>query len=235
MAGGIYLEVDTSELNAEIERLRAILTPERFDQVMYGIFQRTGGHVRQILRKEIPKEYRVKAGEVAKTVGRPRLTGGIGGGTGCIIPLKGPRRSIGVGFSASGGARGWESKRKRYRVKANIVKSGQSVLPQTIGGMKPFRNLGPKLQGTGWYDHNKRQITGGIDIDGEWRRRPQSGLGKLTFVREGKSRLPIKKVSGIAIPQMPMNRSAGDVQRDIAAYLQERMQHEFMWLLASGK
>ena len=207
MAGGIYLEVDTSELNAEIERLRAILTPERFDQVMYGIFQRTGGHVRQILRKEIPKEYRVKAGEVAKTVGRPRLTGGIGGGTGCIIPLKGPRQSIGGGFSASGGAHGWKSLRRRYRVKARIVTSGQSTLPANMssyGGKPPFRNLGSKL-------------------------------GKLTFTRAGKGRLPIMKVEGIAIPQMPMNRSAGDVQRDIAAYLQDRMQHEFMRLLASGK
>ena len=35
---GVYLEIDASELDGEIKRLRSVLTPQRFNQVMYSIF-----------------------------------------------------------------------------------------------------------------------------------------------------------------------------------------------------
>ena len=54
-----------------------------------------------------------------------------------------------------------------------------------------------------------------------------------TFTRAGKSRLPILKVSGIAIPQMPLNRSEAEVQKDIQDYMMQRFEHELNWLLAS--
>ena len=189
MAGGVYLEIDASELNEEIERLRGVMKPEQFNRVMYGIFKRTGGHVRKILKTDLPKEYYAKPGEIGKAVGNPKVTMG-GLGVGCTIPIKGARKSIGGGFSASGGAHGWNSLRRKYRVKARIVKDGQSTLPQAMGsygGQPPFRNLGSKL-------------------------------GGLTFTRAGKGRLPIIKVSGIAIPQMPINRSEDDVQSDSLDY-----------------
>lgn len=201
--GSIYLEIDASELDEQITRLRSVMTPERFNQVMYGIFKRTGGHVRKILKTDLPKQYYAKSGEIGKAVGNPKVVMG-GLGVGCTIPVRGPRKSIGGGFSASGGAHGWNSLRRKYRVKARIVKAGQSTLPQTMasyGGQPPFRNLG-------------------------------STLGGLTFTRAGKSRLPIMKVSGIAIPQMPMNRSEADVQRDILDYMERRIEHEFQRVIA---
>ena len=203
MAGGVYLEIDASELDSEIQRLRSVMTPQQFDRAMYRIFQRTGGHVRQILKSDIPKEYHAKAGEIAAAVKNAKVTGG-GMGVGCSIPVVGAKKTIGGGFGASGGAHGWNSLRRRYRVKARIVKSGQSTLPQNMssyGGQPPFRNLG-------------------------------SSLGGLTFTRVGKSRFPIKKVVGIAIPQMPMNRSQEEVQKDIVNYMRKRIEHEFMRLLA---
>lgn len=203
MAGGIYLEIDASELDSEIERLRRVMTPAEFNRAMYRIFQRTGGHVRRILKTDLPKEYHAKAGEIGAAVGNGRVTGG-GLGVGCSIPVTGHKKSIGGGFGASGGAHGWNSLRRRYRVKARIVKAGQSTLPQQMssyGGQPPFRNLGSKL-------------------------------GGLTFTRAGKSRFPIKKVVGIAIPQMPMNRSEAEVQKDIVDYMRKRIEHEFMRLLA---
>ena len=202
MAGGIYLEIDASELDAQIDRLKSALTPARVNQVMYGIFQRTGGHVRKILKEDLPKQYYIKPGEVGKAVGRATVTSGAGG-TGCVIPISGPRKSIGGGFGASGGAHGWASLRRRYRVKARIVKSGQSTLPQQMdsyGGQAPFRNLGSKL-------------------------------GGLTFTRAGKGRFPILKVVGISVAQMPTNRSESDVQADIKAYLEKRMEHELQRLI----
>lgn len=208
----IYLEVDTSDLMDEIDRLKNVMKPEQVDRVMYGIFQRTGRHVRQILKKELPKEYHVRAGEVSSAVHGAKVTSSVGLGVGCSIPIAGPRRDIGGtrgrGYPASGGAHGWKSIRRKYRIRASITKTAQSTLPQTMdsyGGMPPFRNFdAPKLN-------------------------------KLTFTRKGKDRLPIMKVVGTAIPQMPMNRSEEDVQEDIKKYMNERIEHEFQRVIAGGR
>lgn len=224
MAGGIYLEVDASELDAQTERLRQVLTPARVNQVMYGIFKRTGGHVRKILKEDLPKQYYVKAGDVGKAVKNPKLTGGGVGGTGCIIPVTDPRRSIGGYYVASGGARGWDSVHKRYRVKARIVKSGQSTLPQQMdsyGDQPPFRNLGPSL----------KRAKGISQAMYEQAKKTKSSLGKVAFTRAGGSRLPIMKVVGVSIAQMPKNRSEGEVQRDIKDYMMKRMAHELQRLI----
>lgn len=199
---GIYLEVDVSEVMEEAERLRNVMRPEKFDRVMYGIFRRTSKHVKQTLKKEIPKKYHIKSREVASAVGSAKISINTGLGVGCSIPISGKRRSVGGTFKAFGGAKGWESLRRKkgYKIRSRIVKEGLSVLPKTMdsyGGKPPFRNLSSKK------------------------------LGKATFTREGEDRLPIRKVEGIAIPQMPMNRSQPEVQKDIAEYMQKRIEHEF--------
>lgn len=203
----VYLEIDASELNEQIERLRSILKPERFDQVMYSIFKRTGNHVKMILRKDLPVDYYVKAGQINAAVKTPQLSGGGGMGVGCVIPIVDSRGTIGGRYGASGGAHGWASLHRKYRVKGRVVKAGASTLPSQMGsygGQPPFRNLG-------------------------------SRLGGLTFTRAGKARFPIMKVVGIAIPQMPMNRSQDEVQQDILDYMKERMEHEIQRLMAGGR
>lgn len=194
----IYLEIDASELSTEISRLKSVMKPERFNQVMYSIFQRTGGHVKMILRKDLPVDYHITAGQIGSAVKNAQMTS-FAGGIGCTIPIRDSRGSIGGRYNASGGAHGWNSLHRKYRVKGRVVKAGTSTLPthmSSYGGQPPFRNLG-------------------------------SRLGGLTFTRKGKSRFPIKKVVGIAIPQMPMNRSQEEVQRDIIDYMKERIEHEF--------
>lgn len=212
MAGpAIYLEVDASDLQDEIERLRSVMTQERFERAMYGIFVRTGKHVRQILRQDLPKEYMIKPSEVSAAVKNAKVTSTAGFGVGCVIPIVEKRRSIGGAFSASGGSHGWKGMRRTKRgwtkrkstIKGKVVRGQDSVMPdrmQSYGGEPPFRNLGSKL-------------------------------GKMTFTRAGRSRLPIMKVVGIAIPQMPMNRSEADVQGDIRNYMNKRMEHEFMRII----
>lgn len=199
MAGpSVSLEIDASDLLAETERLRSVMTQEQFERAMYRVFQRTGGHVRRILRTDLPKEYHVTSGDVGAAVKNAKVTFG-GGGAGCAIPVVGSRRNIGSKFKASGGAHGWNSLRRKYRVNAKIVKAGTSTLPQNMssyGGQPPFRNLG-------------------------------SSIMPLTWTRAGKERFPIMKVSGIAVPQMPTNRSEPDVQNDIKDYMYQRMEHEF--------
>lgn len=195
MENGI-LEVDISEFEDLIWYLRSNLTPQRFNQVMYDVFKRTGNRVKTILKQDLPRQYYVKAGDIESAVRKPKMQMG-GTGVGCVIPIKGPRGSIGGTFSASGGAHGWRV--RKYRVRARIVKSGQSTLPEKMshqGGQPPFRNLG-------------------------------SSLGKAAFTRETKNRLPIKRISGIAVPQMPLNRSEDDVAKDILEVIEKRLDHHF--------
>ena len=199
----IYLEIDASDMLKETERLRSVMTEEQFERAMYRIFQRTGKHVRKVLKSDLPKDYHAKAGEVGSAVRNAKVSHS-GAGVGCTIPVVGERRNIGSKFKASGGAHGWASLRRKYRVKAKIVKSGTSTLPakaNSYGGQPPFRNLGSRIM-------------------------------PLTWTREGKDRLPIVKMSGIAIPQMPTNRSEPEVQEDIKTFMENRMRHEFQNIIA---
>jgi len=207
---GIRLEIDASDLKEEINRLRSVATPEQFDRAMYRIFLRTGGRVRKIVKQDLPKQYHVKQKDVASDIQGTKITSGGVGGVGCIIPIRGTRRAIGnkKGYSATGYKKGWNSVKGKYKIKAKIVKSGESVLPANVssyGGQPPFRN------------NTARK------------------LNMLTFTREGKARLPIKPVKGIAIPQMPLNRSKPDVQKDIMDHMRKRIEHEFQLLMGSGR
>lgn len=207
---GWRIEIDASDLSEELDRLRQVATPEQFERAMYRIFLRTGGRVRQIVRKDLPKQYHITQKDIASAIqGTKVISGGVGG-VSCIIPIRGARRAIGnkKGYSAVGYRKGWNSTRGKYQIKAKIVKAGTSVLPANVssyGGQPPFRNsTAPKLN-------------------------------MLTFTRKGKARLPIAPVKGIAIPQMPLNRSEPDVQKDIMDYMEKRTEHEFMQLMRSGR
>lgn len=205
--GGLNLEItidkqDTIDL---INKLHDCMSDQQFKQAMYGVFKRTGGHVKKVLREDLPKEYYVKAGAINSAVQSPQLSMG-GGSVGCVIPIKDHRGSIGGRYSASGGAHGWASLHKKYRVKGRIVKGGQSTLPaKWHSGQAPFRNLSAK------------------------------SLNGVTFARAGKARFPIKKIVGIAIPQMPTNRSEQDVQKDIREYLEAQIEKRFMQLMRAGR
>ena len=205
----VYLEIDASDLSSEIERLESVMQPKQFENAMYGIFKRTTRHVRMILKKDLPKQYRVKSSEIQAAVSTGTVVRSPGMGVGCTIPVRGPRGDIGGKYKAFGGARGWESLHKKYRVRARIVKSGTSVLPGRMpgnyGGNPPFRNLAaPSLHG-------------------------------LAFTRKTKERFPIMKVTGIAIPQMPPNRSEPDVQGDIKDYMQRQIEQRFRALIMNGR
>ena len=202
----LELTADVSELEDEIAFLRKTMKPEVFDRAMYGIFQRTARHVSSILKKDLPPNYYVKPSEITAVVKDPDLSMS-GGSVGCIIPLKDKQKNIGTGFAATGYRRGWNSLKGKYKIRASIVKAGKSELP---GNMDNQGGMPP------------------------FRNMP-SKLGKLTFTRKGKARLPIARVSGIAIPQMPMIRSRAQVEADIDKYLAERIEARFNALIANGR
>ena len=204
MAQIFTMEIDASDLQDKITRLQANMTEAQFERAMYGIFQRTGRHVAQILRNDLPQKYEVKPGDISASVKSPQLSMGFGG-VGCSIPIRAVRGKIGSQYRASGGAHGWNSVKRKYKVKARVLKGAQSTLPaKWHSGYPPFRNLGSKL-------------------------------GGLTFARSSKARGPILKLTGIAIPQMPLNRSEADVQQDIKEYLEKQMEERFMALMRIGK
>ena len=204
MADLFRLEIDASDLKGKISALETRMQPEQFERAMYGIYNRTGRHVSKILRQDLPHKYEVKAGEITAAVKGPKITSGSGS-VGCSIPIRGMRGKIGSQYKASGGAHGWQSLKRKYRVKARILKGTQSTLPEKWhAGYPPFRNLGSKL-------------------------------GGLTFARQSRKRGPILKLTGIAIPQMPLNRSEDEVQEDIKLYLEKQIDDRFRALLRIGK
>ena len=209
---GVYLEIDASELSDKIDMLKGAMTEQKFNSAMRDIFRRTGTRVKTILGNDVPKEYMVTKTQVRKTVGSAKITSS-GLGVGCSIPVRGPRRGIGPGresYSASGSARGWESLHKKYRVKAKILRGKVSTLPAaaaSYSGYPPFRNTSA----------------------------PQLNNQTFTGTGDNITRRPIEKVTGIAIPQMPMNRSEQDVQKDIKQFMEERMERRLYVLMSTGK
>lgn len=229
----VTIEIDTSELDSLVDGLKKRLTPAQVDRAMSSVLRDTAEHTKEILKRAIPEHYYATPGEVGKAVGKASVTSG-GLGVGCCIPITGARKSIGGGFSATGGARGWESLHKRYRVKARIVKGVQSTLPQQMssyGGQAPFRNLGPSLRS---FDTTYGKVRGAIGTTGAFEKYPKSALGKQVFTRGAKGRLPIKKVVGIAIPQMAANRAREDIEGAIKDRLEKSTAEKLNALVRGG-
>lgn len=87
--------------------------------------------------------------------------------------------------------------RGRYRINAKIVTAGASTLPEEMSHQGGM----PPFRNLSW--------------------------NKVTFTRKGKKRLPIARVSGLAVPQMPLNRSKDAVATHLLEYTEQRMDHHF--------
>ena len=208
--GNHVIYVDMSDAKGLIEGLRAVHTKKEFETLMARACRKTAGRVRKILKDELPKDYHVKKNAIGKAVKSPQMKRTPGMAVSCCIPIEGARLAIGGEFSATGGRRGWKGIQagKRYKIKAKIVKKGQSVLPvemKNIGGKPPFRNLSARK------------------------------LNKVAFTRTGDDRLPIEKIMGIAIPQMPVNRSEDRVQQEVKVYMIKRIKHEHDFMIGKIK
>lgn len=200
------IKVDASDMKALIDDLRKVHTRKEIETLAARACKKTAGRVRTILKEELPKDYHIKKGLIGKAVKSPKMQRASGLAVSCCIPIEGARLAIGGDFSATGGRKGWKgiTPGKRYKIKAKIVKTGQSVLPEKmkqVGGKPPFRNLSARK------------------------------LNKVAFTRKGDERLPIQKVMGIAIPQMPMNRSETRVQTEVKEYLLARLEHEHEFMI----
>ena len=107
--------------------------------------------------------------------------------------------------------RSFKAKELRKGISAKIVKTGRSRLPPVMehqGGNPPFMAKAGER---------------GFD-----------GAGAI-FTRRTKARLPIVKVVGLGVPQMPLNRSADKVSYALLDYVGERLEHNFFHMLGSGR
>lgn len=203
MAGSknTVIDVDMSDAKELVTRLQAVHTKKEFETLIARASRKTAGRVRKILQVELPRDYHVKKNKISKAVKSPQIQRMRGIAVGCSIPIEGVRMAIGGDFAATGGRKGWKgiTPGKRYKIKAKIVKTGQSVLPEKmkqVGGKPPFRNLSARK------------------------------LNNVAFTRKGDEKTPIQKIMGIAIPQMPMNRSKERIQQEVKEYMIARIEHE---------
>ena len=122
MAGPVEIQIDCTEMNDLIGKIRDRLTPKRFQSVMRSEFRRyVGPGVRKIVREDIPQDYEIKKTAVNKAV-KSAKTSVDADAVRCTIPIQGARLSIGGTYKATGGAKGWASLHTKYRVKAKIIK-----------------------------------------------------------------------------------------------------------------
>lgn len=200
-----YLDVDVSDAKRLVGVLREVHSQDEIEKMMYRALRRTGNHVRKILKTELPKEYNVKPGWIDSQLGSPRISMG-GKDINCTIPIRGERGTIGGSgkFNAQHGAHGWNSLNRKYRVTAQILKGKRSTLPPEMS----HQGGHPPFRNLG------------------------SKLGGATFTRKTDARLPIAKVAGIGVPQMPLNRSRGDVESEIVAFLEKRLAAEHNYIIS---
>lgn len=102
--------------------------------------------------------------------------------------------------------------------------------------------LGPRFPASG--GRRGRRMTASIVRSGRSRlpavMRNQGGqppfMAKgVGFTRRTKARLPIVRVVGLGVPQMPLNRSADEVQDQILDLCGRRLEHNFMHMFGSGR
>lgn len=64
---------------------------------------------------------------------------------------------------------------------------------------------------------------------------PPFMAGGTAFTRRTSARLPIVRVVGLGVPQMPLNRSADETQDQILDLVERRLEHNFLYMFGNGR
>lgn len=194
------IEIDTSDLDRMLDTMKMQVTPEKFDRIMRRTLNEVGNRSKAPITKAILAEYEAPKNWVRGAIKRADLSGG-GGSVDCKIPVISVKGNVGSTFKAYGGHPGWHP--PKYRVSAEIVKGKVSMLPANMGhqgGQPPFRNT------------------------------KAAKLNNLVYTRSGKERLPIERVSALAVPQMPLNRAKDETVKAVSLILEKRVEHNFAFM-----
>ena len=154
----------------------------------------------------------MKSQYVRQSIGRAKIEVSKGNSVGCSIPIEDKRGTIGgKNFVLTSGTRRRKARKKngkinrRYKIEAKVLKKRLTTLP-------------PRMPSDGRksYGNNPPFVT------------PKSSKAKgVVLTRKGKERLPVIRVTGIGVPQMPLNQSRETIQDDLANYVQQRVRHEY--------
>ena len=217
------LSIDTSELNKTLKAVGTALGPEKMNVALKHTIQDTGRRVKTLVKSEIRKEYHAKAGRIGKAIGRPQYS--LGGTISCIIPVRDVRGTIATGDGAYTALKRGPG--------AKVVKSGNSILPHGKADKRiHFYIPSGRLQGHVFVRHNdgigwigaRREGTGETEV---WKTKKgkQKRNKKVQTTGTRKRKGTISHGVGIGIPQMPMNRSADEIQAQVGQYAMERLLH----------
>ena len=213
--GKVFLELDVSDVREKTKALADALSEETFKKVMRRTIYETSSKVKTLTKNRIREQYRVGQSPILQALGKPQIT--VGTEVSCLIPVRRTRGTISSGSLSSG-----SYKALKRGPSAKVLVSSNSILPHSKGSKRiHFYVPSGKLQGHVFVRHEDgKRWTG--------KRRDKKGevVGKVS--RKGS----ISHGVGIAIPQMPVNRSAKAIQEDAAQYMLDRLEHNINAILS---
>ena len=162
--GGALITVDVTEAVSTMNKLATIMSPDKAHELFRRTLVEAGKKVRPVAKDVFPNDYVMKSGWIGAAVKGMEING-----TDQVkVPIKTDRGTIGGTFPATGGAYkvqgttvhmkdGTTRQRKAHirtrAIKAKIVKSGISVLPDRMpswqGGQPPFMMGGTVMTRSG--------------------------------------------------------------------------------------
>ena len=203
--GGASIYVDISDVAEKIDMMTKTLTEQKATELLRRTFNDASKKVKTIIRTDVPKDYAVKASWAGSSVGWPKVTAG-GGQVNAVVPLRGTRGSIGGTFSATGGS---------FTRKAYTTKSGKAVKAARVS--KKIR--AKILKGTSSAMPDTMEHQGG---------QPPFMINGVAFTRKYAHKShPIVHVVGLAVPQMPLNKSREKIENDIKNVVEKRLVHHY--------
>lgn len=226
MPKGDYLAIDMRQVIARASEMQKVVGQENMEKIIRRSYSKIGGHLRRILPPQLQRVYYSTATTIRNAIKSEKMTGKMG----CVIPIEAERNIIGSSdFPIAGGAktaynrqrkvamknrkrnaqiraRGKSRmKQRKFSISANVLKAGPSTMPSIMPakGRSSYGDQPPFLMQSKY----KRKY--------------------IAFTRKTKKRLPIIRVTGIAVPQMPINQGREQTQKEIADYIMARLEHEY--------
>lgn len=199
--GGVT--VDTSKAMETLQQAKEALSQKGFEAMMGRVVRRTAGTVRRILREDVPKKYHASPSWAAKSVGSPKIDG-----MNAVIPLRDLRGLMPSQFHVS--ASGDDGRQVRSATRT----TGR-------GANKKVSRRAYKLLAKVVKDGESVLPTQG---DRAFFKVFKGAKRGMIFVRHPDRKL--SRAVGIGVPQMPMNRSAEEVEADLQETFQKNLEHE---------
>nr|DAH95616.1 MAG TPA: minor tail protein [Caudoviricetes sp.] len=218
-----YLNIDMSDVYKKLNEMKQVVGEKNAAKILYWTVKDSARHIRAKLSPILRKEYQSRAMTIRRSIGEAIMTGEMS----CVIPIENARNIIGgddfpLDGSTTRVVKGNATRRKKaieagkkpkpgkkYKIRAKILKKGVSTMPPVMpgAGRSSYGDQPPFLMPV----------------------KSKSGpTGKhIVMTRKGKEKLPIIRVVGIGVPQMPLNRSRAAVEDDIADFAMDRLVHHY--------